>query len=88
MLLITWTKILWSFIAYADEDQLLWRPDGLPEAKVADFLREAALLHSDGAKMGGDLDCSRVRDNEQVRSQSVMVFQAAIIISPQYLPLQ
>lgn len=58
-----------SFIAYEDEDQLLWQPDGLPEAKVTDFLREAALLHTDGAKMEGDLDGSRVRDNEQVRSQ-------------------
>ncbi|XP_048090180.1 mesoderm induction early response protein 3a isoform X2 [Alosa alosa] len=51
--------------AYEDEDQLLWRPNGLPEANVTDFLREAALLHSDEGKMEGDLDGSRVRDNEQ-----------------------
>ncbi|KAL2087687.1 hypothetical protein ACEWY4_016515 [Coilia grayii] len=51
--------------AYEGEDQLLWRPDGLPEAKVTNFLREAALLHPDGGKMAADLDLTRVRDSEQ-----------------------
>uniref|UniRef100_A0A673N258 Mesoderm induction early response 1, family member 3 a n=1 Tax=Sinocyclocheilus rhinocerous TaxID=307959 RepID=A0A673N258_9TELE len=46
---------------YAEEDQLLWQPDMLPESKVKSFLQNAV----DG-KMDGDGKCSLVKDNEQV----------------------
>lgn len=49
---------------YAEEDQLLWQPDMLPESKVKSFLQDA--LRVDG-KMDGDGKCSLVRDNEQVK---------------------
>uniref|UniRef100_A0AAR2JCQ9 ELM2 domain-containing protein n=1 Tax=Pygocentrus nattereri TaxID=42514 RepID=A0AAR2JCQ9_PYGNA len=42
---------------YEDEDQLLWKPNVLPESKVKDFLQEASLSSTDG-------ECL-VRDNEQ-----------------------
>lgn len=60
------TMVSHCSLAYEGEDQLLWRPDGLAEAKVTNFLREAALLHPDGGKMAADLDLTRVRDSEQV----------------------
>uniref|UniRef100_A0A8C1RGT3 Mesoderm induction early response 1, family member 3 a n=1 Tax=Cyprinus carpio TaxID=7962 RepID=A0A8C1RGT3_CYPCA len=47
---------------YAEEDQLLWQPDILPESKVKSFLQDA--LSADG-KMDGDGKCSLVKDNEQ-----------------------
>ncbi|XP_067253472.1 mesoderm induction early response protein 3a [Chanodichthys erythropterus] len=47
---------------YAEEDQLLWQPDMLPESKVKSFLQDA--LRADG-KMDEDGKCSLVRDNEQ-----------------------
>nr|AAH97247.1 Zgc:114199 [Danio rerio] len=47
---------------YAEEDQLLWQPDMLPESKVKSFLLDA--LSADG-KMGRDGRCSLVKDNEQ-----------------------
>uniref|UniRef100_A0A671Q363 Mesoderm induction early response protein 3-like n=1 Tax=Sinocyclocheilus anshuiensis TaxID=1608454 RepID=A0A671Q363_9TELE len=47
---------------YAEEDQLLWQPDVLPESKVKSFLQDA--LSADG-KMDGDGKCSLVKDNEQ-----------------------
>ena len=68
-------------LAYEDEDQLLWRPDGLPQVKVTDFLREVTLLHTNGGKMEGDLDSGRVRDNEQVRSLRVMTGSQIAIIT-------
>lgn len=48
---------------YAEEDQLLWQPDMLPESKVKSFLQDA--LRVDG-KMDGEGKCSLVKDNEQV----------------------
>ncbi|XP_063067721.1 mesoderm induction early response protein 3a [Engraulis encrasicolus] len=51
--------------AYEGEDQCLWRPDCLPEGKVTDFLREAALLHPHAGKMAASLDTRHVRDSEQ-----------------------
>lgn len=47
---------------YAEEDQLLWQPEMLPESKVKSFLQDA--LRVDG-KMDGDGKCSLVKDNEQ-----------------------
>ncbi|NP_001025320.2 mesoderm induction early response protein 3a [Danio rerio] len=47
---------------YAEEDQLLWQPDMLPESKVKSFLLDA--LSADG-KMDRDGRCSLVKDNEQ-----------------------
>uniref|UniRef100_A0A672NVU0 Mesoderm induction early response protein 3-like n=1 Tax=Sinocyclocheilus grahami TaxID=75366 RepID=A0A672NVU0_SINGR len=47
---------------YAEEDQLLWQPDVLPESKVKSFLQDA--LSADG-KMDGYGKCSLVKDNEQ-----------------------
>ncbi|XP_051540694.1 mesoderm induction early response protein 3-like [Myxocyprinus asiaticus] len=48
---------------YAEEDQLLWQPDMLPESKVKRFLQDAE-LNVDG-KMEADKQCSLVKDNEQ-----------------------
>nr|XP_055063397.1 mesoderm induction early response protein 3a isoform X1 [Misgurnus anguillicaudatus] len=48
---------------YADEDQLLWHPDVLPESKVKSFLLDAA-VGVDG-KTEANVDCSLVKDNEQ-----------------------
>lgn len=48
---------------YADEDQLLWQPDVLPESKVKSFLLDAA-VGVDG-KTEANVDCSLVKDNEQ-----------------------
>uniref|UniRef100_A0A8C1W6N7 Mesoderm induction early response 1, family member 3 a n=1 Tax=Cyprinus carpio TaxID=7962 RepID=A0A8C1W6N7_CYPCA len=50
------------FSVYAEEDQLLWQPDMLPESKVKSFLQDA--LRVDG-KMDGEGKCSLVKDNEQ-----------------------
>uniref|UniRef100_A0A8C2K747 Mesoderm induction early response 1, family member 3 a n=1 Tax=Cyprinus carpio TaxID=7962 RepID=A0A8C2K747_CYPCA len=47
---------------YAEEDQLLWQPDMLPESKVKSFLQDA--LRVDG-KLDGEGKCSLVKDNEQ-----------------------
>uniref|UniRef100_A0AAY4ARL6 Mesoderm induction early response 1, family member 3 b n=1 Tax=Denticeps clupeoides TaxID=299321 RepID=A0AAY4ARL6_9TELE len=49
---------------YEGEDQLLWQPDGLPEAKVKDFLHNATAT-SAGGKLDGGLEGTLVRDNEQ-----------------------
>ncbi|XP_026876072.2 mesoderm induction early response protein 3a [Electrophorus electricus] len=48
---------------YEVEDQLLWRPDMLSEAKVKDFLHKATLSSADGA-VGRDGE-GLVKDNEQ-----------------------
>ncbi|XP_051542325.1 mesoderm induction early response protein 3a [Myxocyprinus asiaticus] len=48
---------------YAEEDQLLWQPDMLPESKVKSFLQDAAL--SVEGQMEADGPCSLVKDNEQ-----------------------
>ncbi|XP_030625195.1 mesoderm induction early response protein 3a [Chanos chanos] len=49
---------------YEDEDQLLWKPDVLPESKVKDYLQEALLTGLDAKRE--DVEGCLVRDNEQV----------------------
>ncbi|XP_051973393.1 mesoderm induction early response protein 3a [Xyrauchen texanus] len=48
---------------YAEEDQLLWQPDMLPESEVKSFLQDVAL--SVEGQMEADGRCSLVKDNEQ-----------------------
>ncbi|KAJ8338679.1 hypothetical protein SKAU_G00354650 [Synaphobranchus kaupii] len=50
---------------YSEEDQLLWRPDVVPESKLRDFLREASWRPTAGGKTEGVAERGHVRDNEQ-----------------------
>lgn len=53
------------YVAYEDEDELLWSPGLLPESKVRSFLSEV-LSRTTDEKTACDKPGIHVRDNEQV----------------------
>lgn len=55
------------YVAYEDEDELLWSPGVIPESKVRSFLLDV-LSRTTDEKPGCDKPGMHVRDNEQVGS--------------------
>lgn len=53
---------------YENEDQLLWKPEELPESDVVDFLTEACKRTGEETGVDAIPEGCHIKDNEQVRA--------------------
>lgn len=80
--------MVFFFLVYENDDQLLWNPEFLPENKVVEFLTEASTRTGEERGVDAIPEGSHIKDNEQVESINRINHNIHnIVTDPIYCPL-